>query len=410
MADLQELFARLKAQSSTDSVPHSQSSAQQQQQQQPSIWAQPQQTSYQQPSVSSPLFSPPIQTPNPVRSSDVISPAPQTSSSMGTPAPQEQQRTNNLLNLLKTPRPESQATTKKMEILKHDRDVSNATNGDSTAPAAKSRKLEPDTAPKSQTVAEALGDVAYKVDKQVEKALAEAGQPVTNTAAVTGDNAADGKSVKKETAEDDIESSWESAEDSANEKKAKVQVKVYNLPMKPFVTINVNADAHTPLPIRQDDFMVIAQLKKEFDQMDRSLVTASQSYIVYAQNATRKDNAGFRVIRQDTGDHKQVFRSSGERVFTVQLCSSAAPGSDLESVLGTGVNGTVFWSSLAKSRPELFAEDDVEAQGFMMPAVATPEENTSGSPVKTRAKCSSRNPDFFAMSRSKTIYVVAPET
>ncbi|KAK0879937.1 hypothetical protein LTR02_018348, partial [Friedmanniomyces endolithicus] len=44
-----------------------------------------------------------------------------------------------------------------------------------------------------------------------------------------------------------------------------------------------------------------------------------------------------------------------------------------------------------------------------MPAVATPEENTSGSPVKTRAKCSSRTPELFAISRSKTIYIVAPD-
>ncbi|KAK0931582.1 hypothetical protein LTR29_016351 [Friedmanniomyces endolithicus] len=550
MADLQELFARLKAQSSSDSGSHSQSSAPQQQQEQPSIWAQPQQTIYQQPSVSSPLFSPPINAPNPARASDVIS-----------PAPQEQQRTNNLLNLLKfnnaagqgssksgpmaslhnigeggsaqkpgmpktasssnqqdfllnllrkpnaakpvqpvapedtavpsiepddasidrlaqsfadatvkgpspataaraersptparlfgsnasrettpfdapqptkagmftyinpfdqlnassplnaTPRPEAQAATKKMEILKHDRDVSTASNGDGAAPAAKTRKLGADTAPKSQSVSEALGDVGEKVNKQAEEALAQASEPVKSAAAVTGDGTAGNQPVSKnELAEDEIESSWESAEDSANDKKAKGQVKVYNLPMKPFVTINVNGEGHTPLPIRQDDFMVIAQLKKVFDQMDRSLVTASQNYIVYAQNATRKDNAGFRIIRQDTGDHKQVFRSSGERVFTVQLCSSAAPGSDLETVLGTGVNGTVFWSSLAKSRPELFAEDDVEAQGFMMPAVATPEENTSGSPVKTRAKCSSRTPELFAISRSKTIYIVAPDT
>ncbi|KAK3061514.1 hypothetical protein LTR53_019757, partial [Teratosphaeriaceae sp. CCFEE 6253] len=106
--------------------------------------------------------------------------------------------------------------------------------------------------------------------------------------------------------------------------------------MKPFVTLTLNPTSETALPIRQDHFMVIASLKKEFDQMDRSLVTASHSYIVYAQTAHKKDNAGFRVIRQDTGDHKQVFRMSGERVFGVQLCTSQAPGSDLESALGTG--------------------------------------------------------------------------
>ena len=94
MADLQELFARLKAQSSNDGNASSHSQPAQQPQANPSIWATPnQQQGYQPPSVSSPLFSPPIQTPNPTGSS-IMSPAPH--SSRGTPAPQG----NNLLNLL----------------------------------------------------------------------------------------------------------------------------------------------------------------------------------------------------------------------------------------------------------------------------------------------------------------------
>ncbi|KAK3671670.1 hypothetical protein LTR78_008403 [Recurvomyces mirabilis] len=290
--------------------------------------------------------------------------------------------------LNRTPNPEAQI--KKVEILKHDRDISSATNGDASGPASKTRKLGSSADTKGQSVSEALEGVGEKVDKQVEDALAKAKK------APAADN-------------DDVESSWESAEDSAQEKSMKedFNVKVYNFPMKPFVSITIQGDS--AMPIRQDDFMVIAQLKKEFDQMDRSLVTASQSHIVYAQTASKKDNAGFRIIRQDTGDHKQVFRHSGERVFSVQLCTSA-PGGDVESVLGTGINGSVFWTSLAKSGPELFAEDDVEAQGLIMPAVATPEENTSGSPVKTRAKCSSRSTELFALARSKTISIVAPET
>ena len=564
MADLQELFARLKAQSSEPPA----ASQPQTNPPQPSIWAQP--------AVSSPLFSPPIQTPNPIHSSDIISPV-NPSSTVGTPAP-DQNRTNHLLNLLKfnkqssqsnaspmanlqnvgaqrsssvanrvpaqarplsaqdlvaslqrapsasgalpsplatpgiekpqiqtkapatgnqqdyllnllrrpnaevssddrpvqsieteskelagetiereptparqfgsaasrestpfeapqptkptmfsyvnpfdqlhtssplnrTPKPEAQGEPKKIEILKHNRDVSANVNGDSSAPAAKSRKIE-EPKDKGQSVAEALEGVGERVEKQVEKALAHAD---TSSTKATGDNAADEQpAVKKGTTADDDEvaSSWESAEDSANDKKASaVPVKVYNFPMKPFFTINVKGHTEHLLPIRQDDnFMVIAKLAKEFDQMDRCLATASQAYIVYVQNAVKKDSAGFRVIRQDTGDHKTVFRKSGERVFNVQMCGSTVAGNDVEAVLGTGVNGTVFWTSLAKSRPELFADDDVEAQGFIMPPVATAEENTSGSPVKARAKCSSRHPEFFAMSRGKTIHIICPET
>ncbi|KAI7007511.1 hypothetical protein KC355_g7312, partial [Hortaea werneckii] len=89
MSDLQELFARLKAQG-----PGSASDSHQGSTPQGSIWANPQQ-----PSVSSPIFSPPTQTPNPIHSADIISPA-NPSSNMATPAP-DQQRTNNLLNLLR---------------------------------------------------------------------------------------------------------------------------------------------------------------------------------------------------------------------------------------------------------------------------------------------------------------------
>ncbi|KAK5719003.1 hypothetical protein LTR17_015428 [Elasticomyces elasticus] len=319
--------------------------------------------------------------------------------------------------LNRTPRPESAAggvsgvQGKKMEILKHERDVSGPSGAGvaNGAPAAKkTRKTEEgDKVSTTQTVAEALGDVGEKVDREVGEALAEAVKKPAATAASATESAIKREAVDNE----DVESSWESAEDSANDKKARVQVKVYNFPMKPFVTITLNPSAvDITQPIRQDDLMVIAQLKKEFDQMDRSLVTASQSYIVYAQTATKKDNAGFRIIRQDTGDHKQVFRGSGERVCNVQLCSSGAPGSDLEAVIGTGVNGTVFWTSLSKGATgEFFKEEDVEAQGFSLPALVTGEEGMSGSTVKTRAKCSSRSPEFFAMSRSKMIYVVGAE-
>ena len=92
------------------------------------------------------------------------------------------------------------------------------------------------------------------------------------------------------------------------------------------------------------------------------------------------------------------------------MCSSAQPGDDREAVLATGVNGSIFWTSLSKSGAELFADDDVEEVGFVMPAVMTPEEQASGSQVKTRAKMSSRHPEYFAAARGSVIHIVAPET
>lgn len=338
----------------------------------------------------------------------------------------------------RTPQPtEPQAQPKKMEILKHERDISSSINGDSAQPAQKSRKLtsvEPSPAPsplpdgrspleammgigsdgKSKSVSQALSGVGEKVDKQVEQALAEAdaqekgatSSKVSETIEKTADGTAftDAKVKNELEGEDDIADSWESA-DAAEED---LVVEVYNLPMKPFVSIHIKK-RDAPPGFRQDTFMVIAQLKKEFDQIDRTLATASRTHIVYAQVGTKRDNGGFRVIRQDTGQHKQVFKSSGERIFNVQICA-ANGANDVESILATGVNGTIYWTGLSKSRDDMFDEDDFEAQGFIMPPVTTAEENTSGSPVKTRAKMSSRHPEFFGVARGKQIHIISPFT
>lgn len=331
--------------------------------------------------------------------------------------------------LHRTPQPEAQAQPKKIEILKHNRDASSALNGETSGPAPKSRKMasgEPSpvrsTAPdaeKGKTVSEALEDVGEKVDKQVEEALKNAdmqkkGEASTSALGTTRDNAADADvedvQVKKEPEDDDnLASSWESAEDEDSKEEEDYTVEVYNFPMKPFVSIQIK-DIGRPRPLRQDHFIRVAQLKKDFDQIDRGLVTATQTHVVYAQVITKKETGGFRIIRQDNGNHKQVFRSSGERIFNVQICTNAyQEGHDVETVLGTGVNGSLFWASTAKSRGDLFDDDDIEAHGFIMPPVATVEEHTSGSPVKTRAKMSSRHTDFFAVARSKQIHIVAPE-
>ena len=336
--------------------------------------------------------------------------------------------------LNRTPKPEAQADPKKFEILKHNRDTSSTLNGESAAPATKSRKLAsdevsptpspaPEEVKKSKTVSEALEGVGEKVDKQVEEALKKAdeqGRGETGGKAApadTGDNAADDDpQIKKENVDDDdededeVESSWESAEDDEAQKNADDKIEVYNFPMKPWTSIQIK-NMRTPRPIRQDNFMPIANMKKDFDQIDRALVTASQAHIVYAGAATKKVNGGIRIVRQDTGTHKHIFHSTGERMFNVQLCNTVLPdGSDVETVLCTGVNGTLFWTSLAKSRGEFFADDDIEAQGFTMPPVATLEEQTSGSPVKTRAKMSSRHPEYFGVARGKHIHIIAPDT
>ncbi|THW30589.1 hypothetical protein D6D23_00052 [Aureobasidium pullulans] len=554
MADLQELFSRLKS-------PAASSNDQQGQQHQshPSIWAQPQPHSYQQPSVSSPLFSPPIHTPNPQHHSAVMSPSltpapgdnksndllnllkfnsnqmaagmsplaslqniasqssspqlhpaqqqsrsvsandlvasfnqkPSSASSLriSMPSPQPDQKSqqplgdaqNFLLGLLNRPKngapadfqpspmqsaqvPEtiineptpsadvvdpqdpsvrlfgsagSRETTPfegpssakkpvftyvnpfeqmtasspnpglKTDGPKHQRDVSQPEDNDSGPPNAKNRKItssvpSPSPSPRPaqpsadahQSVSEALSGVGEKVDKQVEKALAQA----------QADGATSSASKEQTKATEEVADSWESADaDESGKDNKDFAVRVYNFPMRPFVSITINKDGQ-PTPLRSDSLMDIARLKKEFEQIDRALVTASPNHIVYAMAKT----GGFRVIRQDSGKDKQVFRSTAERVFNVQICTASGTNKDIETVLATGVNGSVFWTSINKVEGDSFDDLDLESQGFVLPPVPVQDDNTSGSPVKTRAKMSSRNAEFFAISRGKSIYIISP--
>ncbi|KAF1353414.1 hypothetical protein BDV97DRAFT_346495 [Delphinella strobiligena] len=172
--------------------------------------------------------------------------------------------------------------------------------------------------------------------------------------------------------------------------------------MKPFVAIDINK-AEKVTPVRPDSLMDVARLKKDFEQIDRSLVTASTNHIVYSMS---KDG-GFRIIRQDSGKDKKVFRS-GERIFNLHISSANGNYKDTEAILGTGINGSVFWTNIVKVEGDAWDEYNLESQGFILPPVPVQDDNTSGSPVKTRAKMSSRHADFFAISRGKSIYIISP--
>jgi hypothetical protein len=290
---------------------------------------------------------------------------------------------------------------------KHQRDMSQPEDTDSAPPNAKNRKItssvpSPSLSPRPAqpstdaqlSVSEALSGIGEKVDKQVEKALAQADGVVASAS----------KEQNKTMTTDEVADSWESADadESGKDNKA-YAVRVYNFPMRPFVSITINKDSQAT-PLRADSLMDIARLKKDFEQIDRALVTASPSHIVYAMSK----NGGFRVIRQDSGKDKQVFRSTNERVFGVQICTASGAHNDIETVLATGVNGSVFWTSISKVEGDSFDDLDLESQGFVLPPVPVQDDNTSGSPVKTRAKMSSRNAEFFAISRGKSIYIISP--
>ncbi|CAI7658490.1 unnamed protein product [Penicillium viridicatum] len=200
--------------------------------------------------------------------------------------------------------------------------------------------------------------------------------------------------------------SWESAEDSAEKEEERV-VSVHNFPMRPFISIAVKATSGKLTTFRDDDVMDIARLKKEFDQLDRSLTAATSEYIVYALAKT----GGIRIIRQDDGSDRQVFRSTRDRVFNVALCTapSAAGDSEVQAILGIGVSGSVYWALISRAGKDFFDMDALESESLIFPPFPASDENTSGGQLKTRAKRSTRHTNLFAIGRGKNIYVVSPK-
>jgi hypothetical protein len=299
-----------------------------------------------------------------------------------------------------------------------------------------------------ETVAEAVSDLGEHLNHQVREALAvaegkssaqssqEAGdmstdivtaevQPLTVDVAIEVQGEVDNESTLKdlektlprdlttalkevvaEVAVDNIADDWETAEAEESLAQGEDQtVVVYRFPMRAFASIQVNQMPARRLFFPPELFMDVARLKKDFDQIDRSLVSGSKNFIVYA--LVKK--GGFRIIRQENGQYRQVFENHHERIFNIALCSSADDSQQsLDSILGIGVNGTVFWTSLDPTREDTFGEH-LDSQGLMLPPSPIQDDNTSGGQLKTRAKPSSRHPEFFAVGRGKSIHIIFPK-
>ncbi|KAF1923779.1 uncharacterized protein M421DRAFT_9390 [Didymella exigua CBS 183.55] len=297
-----------------------------------------------------------------------------------------------------------------------------------------------------ETVAEAVSDLGEQVNQQIEEALAEAegksaAQMEQELSNVTADEvkeieetmvdiateitkeleqesnkreleqavpmplAAALQQVAAEVADADVVENWETA--AAEESVAKGEdqtVTVYRFPMRAFASITVQDMPPRRVFFQPELLMDIARIKKDFDQIDRSLVSASKHFIVY----TLTKKGGFRIIRQDNGEYRQVFENHQERIFNIAICNGGDDAQQsLESILGIGVNGTVFWTSLDPAREDQFGEN-LDSQGLLLPPSPSQDDNTSGGQLKTRAKPSSRHPEFFAVGRGKSIHIVFP--
>lgn len=323
--------------------------------------------------------------------------------------------------LNRTPQP--QAQEKRIEILKHDRAASDNLNGDSGAPAAKTRKLSsaqnkstPQTAEaikSPQSVSKKLEGISGQVHDEVAQALAVATTDETSAKAKEVANPV----AEKQASDATVDTDWSTAEDEDAKQEEDAKVEVFNFPMKPFVTLQLQSSrvARPFRPSTWESATPIARLKKEFSHDDRALATASQSHIIYAVVPNeKKPDTGLKIIRQEDGKNKHVWAKTGERLCNVQVSSSTQ--GDVESVLATGVNGTIFYTTLSKTSGELFDDDNVEAQGFVMSPPPNSDEPSSSSTfgtssaIKTRAKLSNRHSDqYFAVARGRQIHLIAPE-
>ena len=307
----------------------------------------------------------------------------------------------------------------------------------------------------TETVAQALNDVGEKVDREAENALAEAeaeadekerqaevkkeelelAQEETRRAmaetahetavqvkkeldkeenkglleeAVTTPVAEMVKDIIDETAQENVPDEWESADaaETGNNDDREQVVKVYQFPLKPFVSISVTPANPPELDIRPDSIIEVARFRKDFDQIDRILATATPAFIAYSVIKP----GGVRIIRQDDGASQQIFNGAKDRIFSVSISvahgNSALRGT--QNIIATGVSGSVYWTTLAKADGVPFEAEVMEKMGLVIPPSAAQTESTSNGQLKTRARASSRHPEFFAIGRGKLIHIIFP--
>ena len=249
-----------------------------------------------------------------------------------------------------------------------------------------------------EKIHEAAIEMKAELDKMENKGLLEKtfSAPVAEAVKDIIDDAAQGTKGDE----------WEDAngEDASMTESDRV-IPVYQFPMRPFVSIDIQHKESSTLTVRDESLINIARLKKEFDQTDRTLATATNDFIVYGSPKT----GGLRVIRQDDGVAKHLFADTRDRIFNVSI-STAHPTSPVrgtQTIIATGISGTVYWVTIAKPGEDMF-QNDMEGQGLIFPLSPGQSDNSSSGQLKTRAKKSSRHPEYFAVGRGKSIQIIFP--
>lgn len=248
----------------------------------------------------------------------------------------------------------------------------------------------------------AASDIQHELDKDENRAALESTLRPEVARAV--------RDIVDDAAQGPVADSWESAE--AEDEIVVIEetsnpVKVFNFPMKPWISISVQDGANDARPVFRDETILdIARLKKEFDQIDRNLVAATESYLAYGMSKA----GGLRVIRQDDGRDAKLFSDTKDRIFNLAISSTLADQSATprETIIGTGISGTVYWVQVKDGDKDHLEDAHLEQYGFALPPSTTQDGDAPGGVLKTRARASTSHPEYFAVGRGKSINIVWP--
>lgn len=248
----------------------------------------------------------------------------------------------------------------------------------------------------------AASDIKHELDKEENRAVLESTLRPELAKAV--------RDIVDDAAQGPVADSWESAE--AEDEIVVIEetsnpVKVFNFPMKPWISISVQDGANDSRPVfREEAILDIARLKKEFDQIDRNLVAATESYLAYGMSKA----GGLRVIRQDDGRDAKLFSDTKDRIFNLAISSTLADQSATpkETIIGTGISGTVYWVQVKDGDKDHLEDAHLEQYGFALPPSSTQDGDAPGGVLKTRARASTSHPEYFAVGRGKSINIIWP--
>lgn len=249
----------------------------------------------------------------------------------------------------------------------------------------------------------AASDIKYELDKDENRAVLEDTLRPEIARAV--------RHIVDDAARDPVADSWESAE-AEDEivviEETSTPVKVFNFPMKPWISISVQDGATDSRPVFRDEAILdIARLKKEFDQIDRNLVAATEAYLAYGMSKA----GGLRVIRQDDGRDAKLFADTKDRIFNLAISSTPADQdtTQKEAIIGTGISGTVYWVQVKDGEKDHLEDAHLEQYGFALPPSNAQEGGDApGGVLKTRARASTNHPEYFAVGRGKSINIIWP--